>query len=294
MLSVSEGQVVGAGSPARRLRFTAVEWAVLVSVAACETPPPFAADLVVSPAERVGALTSLTEARAIEVASPAADDTRADPSVTPALSATLHVLTRPDVVCDVRVAGRGRGRRAWLAITDGRGSGLVSLGDGAVEVSAFEAQALPAELTRLVPPVRELRVGGSALAEALAAGEPPPPPGGVVPLDALAHFETLRDLQEPPGASTAERWSPAERRLARELTDRLRGSVTVHVLGWVADLSLVGRTTWLGCDGGWVGLRPFNDAAGRQMLRVVPTRPAALGAWVAPHVREVMESVHGG
>lgn len=168
------------------------------------------------------------------------------PAVHPAVADDLRVLAVPELAVLLRAARPGLDVTACLAVSGPRGAGLLRTGTTAVELSAFAAADLPAELTRLVPawvtdersPVQE------------------------VPLDALLAG----------GGGT---------RLGGRVGGTLHASV---VAGARSDRpgGVVGSVDWVWDGAGWTGLEPLPSRAGRPFVRLVPAGPADLAGWLAP------------
>jgi len=279
--------------PARRLRLSADEFALLAEAAPHALPPTFAVPAV--PRERrAAAIDGLRRAGAVAEAPgdettdggvQPGDDLTAPP-VVPAVQATVTVLAGAPLGIDVRVTGAGRGRRAWLAIAGMRGASLVQLGDGAVEVSAFTVDRLSVELARLVPDVTELVAGpddgtGSGITAALTAAVPERPPAATVPLHLLESSPSAGPMPRGAGDPALRAVLTALRHPVGRLTAR------VWVLGGGA--LRTGTVTWAAVAGGWLRLAPDERAwlSGHgRLVRVEPVTPDALADDVLPLLAE--------
>lgn len=166
-------------------------------------------------------------------------------TVHPSVASDLQVLGAPEVAVTVRATRPGLDVHACLALSGPRGAGLLRTGDTAVELSAFRATDLAAELSRVVP---------------AAAGDRQAPPVEEVPLDVLLDGSGSR------------------------LQGRTTGTLLATVLagpraGRAA--GVVGTVQWVWDGSGWTGLEALPSRGGRPWVRLAPVEPADLGGWVA-------------
>ncbi|RBY94816.1 hypothetical protein DQ244_06020 [Blastococcus sp. TBT05-19] len=250
----------------RRLTLTAAEWSVLVTDRLVDPPPAFA-PVPVSPADRDGAVASLTEARVVG----AADGGTAQP--VPPVAADLAVLSSPLLTVRMEVSGRAGERQGWFALGPGVVVGVLTTPDGGVELSLAPAVRLGAELARAVPEAPEV-TGPWPPEEEASDG---------VPLTGRVPLALLEDRPLPGAADE-------DLALVRELERRTAGSLSCLVLGRVGTDVGAGQVSWLATDAGWVGLRPRLDGSPRRTVDLVPVEPADLGTWVAPTVAALLEA----
>lgn len=166
-------------------------------------------------------------------------------TVHPAVADDLLVLAAPEVAVTVRASRPGLDVHACLAVSGPRGAGLLRTGGTAVQLSAFPAADLAAELARVVPAPVD---GG------------PAPAVEEVPLDVLLDGSASR------------------------LAGRTTGTLHATVLtGPRPDRAgdVVGIVEWVWDGRGWTGLEALPSRAGRPWVRLVPVLPIDLGAWVA-------------
>jgi hypothetical protein len=169
--------------------------------------------------------------------------------VHPSVAGDLRVLAAPEVAVTVRAARPGLDVHACLALSGPRGAGLLRTGETAVQLSAFDAAALAAELARVVPAQRDDAAVRAAVEE--------------VPLAVLLDGTGSR------------------------LRGRVSGTLHATVLAGPRpdrEPGIVGSVEWIWDGTGWTGLEPLPSRDGVPWVRLVPVRPADLGAWVAPLV----------
>lgn len=256
-------RVGGAGAPdappARRLVLSAAEWAVLAEGRLPDASSGFA-PAPVEPADRAAAVAALVERGVVTP----------DVEPVPAVAAQLIVLRRPAATVRLDVDGRGGVRRAWFAVGSGVVVGVLTAGEGGVELSLAPAVRLGEELARAVPE-----------AAAVTGADPDagaPPPAGRMPWVLLAG--------EPNASGPA---GDDEVALVQELERRTAGSLTCLVLGRAGEQVGAGQVSWLATGAGWVGLQPHPDGARQRMVDLVPVRPADLGTWLAPTLAPLLE-----
>jgi hypothetical protein len=219
----------------RRLVLTADELAVLVAglPEGAALPPGVAPGPAADPAAARQAL----HARGLLV----------DGRPHPAVRDDLLRLAAPEVAVLLEVAAPVADARAAVVVHGPLGAALVRAGD-AVELSAFAAPALAAELARLVPPAT-----GSV------------PAAGTVPLQALV------DPDSPAGAGLRARAEGALRAVVVAGGGRAAG-----VVDWVWLRGVEGT-------GGWAALEP-HPGGSQPQVRVVPVGAEDLAGAVAPSV----------
>jgi len=166
-------------------------------------------------------------------------------SVHPGVADDLLVLGAPEVAVTVTASRPGLDVHACLALSGPRGAGLLRTGDSAVQLSAFPAVELAAELARVVP----------ASADAAAR-----PESEEVPLDMLLDGSGSRLGSRTTGTLHATVY-------AGPRADRAAG--------------LVGSVEWVWDGRAWTGLEALPSRAGRPWVRLVPVLPTDLGPWVA-------------
>ena len=171
----------------------------------------------------------------------------AQEEVSAPVAADLHVLAQPELAVLVRARRPGLDVTAAVAVRGGLGAGLLRTGPTAVQLSAFPASDLGAELARVVPTPFPTAVPAARTA-------------ATVPLDALLEGSTA---------------GGAAGRLRAATTGTLR-AVVVHRGG------TAGSVTWVLDGGGWTGLQPLPSSDGRPQVRLVPVGPEDLVRWVAP------------
>lgn len=173
-------------------------------------------------------------------------------SVHPCVADDLRVLACPEAAVTVRARRPGLEVTACVAIAGPRGAALLRTGDTTVQLSAFPAGALAAELARLVPAPRSVQR----------------PPGQQVPLDLLLSG----------GAGT---------RLVGGGSGTLHATV---VAGARPDRQpgVVGSVDWVWDGGGWIGLEPLPTREGRPWVALVPVGPADLAIGVAPLIAQAL------
>lgn len=250
---------------AHRLRLTAAEWAFLLGLSGAAPPPGFEA---AAPAET----GSLAERGVLSSGG----------EVVPSIVANLAVLSGL-IGIGVRVAVGALGLRAHLAVAGELGASAFALADGAVELSLFPVVELAGELARAVP---VLGAGGGRLRDALGGGVRL---AGQVPLEALSEFDEARRVAgEHGGASVvaALGLDEGEAELVAAASERTLGTLRAIVTGPVPGGVAVGQVIWLATDAGWVGLRPGEH----RMVTFEPAGPSDLGAWLAPHLSELLEA----
>jgi hypothetical protein len=267
--------------PAHRLALSAAEWSVLARHSPVELPPD------VAPAPRTPGEPARRQAAeglvGRGVLTPVGDDPLGYPPV-PAVAVNLALLAERRIGLRVEVGVGERGVRAVYAVGEPLAASLFALGDGAVELSMFDATRLGWELVRAVPTPEQLAGGsGSRLRRALGGDGPAAALAGRLPLAALAAFSS--DRPAPPDIlSTLD---GGQRALAQALGEQTVGVLRCVVSGRAGDDIGVGQVVWLATDGGWVGVRPQPPVAGRAVVELVPVRREELGTWVAPYVAQL-------
>jgi hypothetical protein len=263
-----------------RLMLSAAEYAYLVGRLALSMPPGWEPE----PGAEAGATPADLAERG--VLRGAGDLLTVHPSV----AMNLEILAGPQVMLDTTTTIGTEGRHGLHALAGPLGASLFALADGGVELSLFAATDLGQELVRAVVSEEDTEILAT-----LGRGEPAEPPSGTVPLAALHELglaELLRDTDPdaPAEVLAGLALSSEEAALARQVTERADGGLVCLVTARLADNVRAARVAWLHTDGGWSGIRPEPDPAGRRLVRLEPVDRPDLGVWVAPYVAEALSN----
>lgn len=231
---------------ARRLLLSATSLELLrrrVLEPGATLPPGFALESTGTPDNAgVGRALSALRREGVLRSGPAGE------SVHPAVVADLRILAAPELAVTVRAAHPDLEVTSCVAVSGARGAAVLRTGDTAVQLSAFAAVHLAAELARAVP----------APATTFEPRQPQE-----VPLDRLLDLSPVPLRAPATGALHAVVVTGAR-------PDRAAG--VVGAVEWVCDRS------------GWTWLEPLPSRGGRPWVRLVPVVPGDLAVCLAPLV----------
>lgn len=265
---------------AHRLTLTGPQWLALCRAAGIAPPGGFSPVEEVPEPELATAERELTEQDVL-----AADGSGPHPSI----AANLAVLVAPTALVRVAVSIRDSGQRGAYAIRDPLGASLFATAGGGVELSLFPAVDLGPELRRSVPEIPPAASDRTTMAR-LVPGPPAAPVSGRLPLAALA------DHGVPSDVHSGGRVTEAEADLAADLIARTVGVLSCLVVGartGEGNPALAGDLVWFATDSGWVGVRPWPDGSGRQLVDLVPVEADEIGSWLAPYLARILEGTDG-
>jgi hypothetical protein len=271
---------------AHRLVLDAAEFALLNTASGAALPPGFQPESAPDEAALRAAASRLRERGVI---ADAQDCGSSGVQPVESVAANLAVLAAPVLTIRIEVAVHGAGLRAVYAVAGPLGASLLTLAQGAVELSMFPAVALGHELLRAVPepPMAVEDKIGAALgggATGLLAGR--------LPLASLDDMAQMHQADRAENASAVDRieLSGEELALAERAREATVGTLRALVTGRAPDGGvLVGQVVWLRAEGRWVGLRPDPDGTDRRMVTLVPVDRRDIGHWLAPFIAEVLE-----